>query len=939
MSTTDPAANANQPLEQPKLKQPPGLWCLFIVEMWERFSYYGMRAILVLYMVAEMGPEIANPGRNWTDASAAHLYGYYTGLVYLTPILGGLIADRLIGTHRSMVAGALLISLGHVALAVSGYGDFESNNAGLAIFIAGLALIIFGTGHFKPCVSVMVGQLYEDHDPRRDGGFTIFYMGINVGAALAPIICGWLGEKIGWHYGFGAAAVGMILGLMTYLFFRPVYLKGIGDPPEGKANTMPLFILGSIILSGLIGLLFYFDLFRLFDDGLALLTDTVPALWLTIGGILLILVISTWFIASQGPGEKGPIFTVLCFIIFNAVFWLAFEQAGSTLTLFADRDTDRVLFGWEMPASWFQVINPVLIVTLAPVYSIIWMKLARRNMNPTQSLKIFFGLILLGGGFVFMVFAGALAVQGKVSPLWLVFAYLLHTAGELCLSPTGLSFVTKASPKRLISFIMGLWFLSSVVANLGGGLVAGTVTLIEAGQIDIGPNDGGKLVITDRVGDNKHRLMVLAPEGGTEDVARALGIFHPDGVNGDHFSGYSVAMQGYVGPAKTIGDLMDRVATASEGKITVTINEAGNALLFTDATDGSGELAITADATSHTADDLLISTKERAGYADGVITSENIVKDGKNNRLDMRAARKAIKLTDLNGGSGVTIREGAADLVITTRDGSSFSVDFGSDASTVRPVDAVETIGDVIDRMVDASRIASSDDIEGAIAEPTLQVTLMPEGMFIVSDKTRGDGSFTIASAEGGSTAADLGLDGTAEDDEITGKKILGELDVSKLTRNTKLSWFNTGDGVSFEHDATDFTITARDGSSFDINLGAVNAITDDTLLADLGWNPATQTARGVPIDDDPDTADILFIGCGKDDSYPIDLTGVVTVGDLAQRVSENTGKINPIWNQWGIKFAGKGDFFFLFVFSAAVAAVIVLILTPLFKRLLHGVE
>ena len=211
--------------------------------------------------------------------------------------------------------------------------------------------------------------------------------------------------------------------------------------------------------------------------------------------------------------------------------------------------------------------------------------------------------------------------------------------------------------------------------------------------------------------------------------------------------------------------------------------------------------------------------------------------------------------------------------------------------------------------------------------------------MFIVSDKTRGEGSFTIASAEGGSTAADLGLDGTAEDDEITGKKILGELDVSKLTRNTKLSWFNTGDGVSFEHDATDFTITARDGSSFDINLGAVNAITDDTLLADLGWNPATQTARGVPIDDDPATADILFIGCGKDDSYPIDLTGVVTVGDLAQRVSENTGKINPIWNQWGIKFAGKGDFFFLFVFSAAVAAVIVLILTPLFKRLLHGVE
>ncbi len=875
-----------------------------------------------------MGPEIANPGRDWTDASAAHLYGYYTGLVYLTPILGGLIADRLIGTHRSMVAGALLIALGHVALAVSGLGNFATDDKGLSIFITGLALIIFGTGHFKPCVSVMVGQLYEGHDPRRDGGFTIFYMGINVGAALAPIICGWLGEKVGWHYGFGAAAVGMILGLFTYLIFRPKYLIGIGDPPEGKSNTMPLFILGSIVLSALIGVLYYFEAFQLLEVAMENLTDAVPALYLTIGGTALILFLSIWFIMSQKPGEKGPIFTVLCFIIFNAVFWLAFEQAGSTLTLFADRDTNRVIFGWEMPASWFQVINPVLIVTLAPLYSLLWMRLARRNMNPTQSLKIFFGLILLGGGFVFMVFAGSLAVQGKVSPLWLVLAYLLHTAGELCLSPTGLSFVTKASPVRLISFIMGLWFLSSVVANLGGGLVAGTVTLIEAGQIEISSGDGSHLTITDRVGDNKNRLMVTTAEGGTDVIARSLGIFHPEGVVGDSFDGYSIALKGYAAPVGTIQDLIGRINTATGGKIVAALDETGHALQLTDTTEGSGELTITFDPTSHTADDLLLTEKELQSYANGVLLGGDLVKDGQNERLNRRAMRRSIKLNEINGGGGVGIREGVPDLTVTLKDGSTFSVDLGADDSKVRPVETAATIGDVIDRLT-----AASGD------EPTVQATLMSTGMFVIGDKTRGGGTFAITSPDGGTTAARLGLDQAADNEKLTGSAILEGFDLGRLQPTARLSWFNTGDGVSIEHDEVDFTLTARDGSEFPINLGAVNAISGDTLLADLGWDDESQQARGVPIDDDPATADIRFVGCGKDDVYEVNLTGVTTFGELTDRISENTGKINPIWNSWGIKFAGKGDFFFLFVFSAAVAAVVVLILTPLFKRLLHGIE
>jgi len=924
-SDMNPYENPQAPV---KLRQPPGLWCLFIVEMWERFSYYGMRAILVLYMVAEMGPEIANPGRDWTDASAAHLYGYYTGLVYLTPILGGLIADRLIGTHRSMVAGSLLIAMGHVALAVSGLGNFARDDVGLSIFIMGLALIIFGTGHFKPCVSVMVGQLYEGHDPRRDGGFTIFYMGINVGAALAPIVCGWLGERIGWHYGFGAAAVGMILGLITYLFFRPVYLKGIGDPPEGRRNTAPLFILGSIALSALIGVLYYFEAFQLLDGVMASITDAIPALYLAIGGTALILVLATWFIASQKPGEKGPIFTVLCFIIFNAVFWLAFEQAGSTLTLFADRDTNRVIFGWEMPASWFQVINPVLIVTLAPLYSLIWMRLARRNMNPTQSLKIFFGLILLGGGFVFMVFAGSLAVAGKVSPLWLALAYLLHTAGELCLSPTGLSFVTKASPVRLISFIMGLWFLSSVVANLGGGLVAAKVTLIEAGQIQISTNDGSHLVITDRVGDDKNRLMVAVAANGTDGIARSLGIYHPDGVMDDSFTGYSVALKGYVAPVKTIQDLIDRIDEATNGRIVAALDDSGHALKLTDMTQGGGELTITFAPTSHTAADLLLTEKERQSNIDGVLLGGDLVMDGKNYRLARRAMRRGIKLSEINDGGGVDIREGAPDLMVTMRDGNTFAVDLGPDDSRVRPIETATTIGDVLDRLVEASG-----------DEPTIQATLISEGLIVISDKTKGDGTFAITSPDGGNTAAQLGLNVVADDEELRGTPILGGIDLGRLSNVTRVSWFNTGDGVSVEHDEVDFTLTARDGTAFQINLGAVNAITKGTRLADLGWNDQTQQAGGVPIDDDPQTADIRFVGCGKDDVYEVDLTGVATFGELAQRISENTGKINPIWNQWGIRFKGKGDFFFLFVFSAAVAAVLVLILTPLFKRLLHGVE
>jgi POT family proton-dependent oligopeptide transporter len=475
-----------------KTRQPPGLWCLFVTEMWERFSYYGMRAILILYLTEPMaGMQDAastyEPGRGLDIAAAGQMYGWYTGLVWLTPLVGGLIADRVIGTHRSMLTGAFLIMLGHIMLAVTGFGGLDQSDGGMAVFVAGLALIVFGTGHFKPCVSVMVGQLYGEHDPRRDGGFTIFYMGINVGAFICPFVCGTLGEQVGWHWGFGSAAVGMLLGVIAYTVGRPLYLEGIGLPPEGKTGRSALlFFVGSIVLAALVGWFYYAGGPAAIGAVYTALTDVVHPYLLLALALTAIVTLSAWFIASQAPGDHGPVFTIICFIFFNAFFWMAFEQAGSSLNIFARDNTDRVLFGWEMPASWFQAVNPLIIVLLAPIYAAMWSRLGRRNLNPTQSLKIAYGLFLLGGGYCVMVAAGGLSAGGaQVTVWWLTVTYALHTMGELCLSPTGLSFVTKASPAKWVSFLMGLWFLSNFVANLGGGIVAGYIERIEQGETEL----------------------------------------------------------------------------------------------------------------------------------------------------------------------------------------------------------------------------------------------------------------------------------------------------------------------------------------------------------------------------------------------------------------------------------------------------------------------
>jgi POT family proton-dependent oligopeptide transporter len=423
---------------------PRGLWVLFVTEMWERFSYYGMRALLVLYLISATGGlDADNPGFGWSEADAYRLYGLYTWAVYLTPILGGLIADRLLGTHRSLLLGGAIIAAGHLTLAATELFAIEpgvpvsldTSPGALACFVTGLVLIIVGTGFFKPCVAVMVGQLYGEGDVRRESGFTLFYMGINVGALLAPLVAGTLGETVGWHWGFGAAAVGMIAGLITYALLRPRYLAGIGDAPErGSARA---------------------------DDRAMLPLDRVE--WQRVGVIL-----------------------VLAFFG-NVVFWAGFEQAGSSLNVFAAQSTDRTIWGLlaePFPATWYQSANPLAVIVFAPLFAWLWVALAKRGLEPSTPVKFCLGLWLLGLAFIAMV-AGSLQARGEglAGPHWLLITFTVVTWGELCLSPVGLAMVTRLAPAHLQSLMMGVWYFTFSLANLLAGEVARFSTRLASGDI------------------------------------------------------------------------------------------------------------------------------------------------------------------------------------------------------------------------------------------------------------------------------------------------------------------------------------------------------------------------------------------------------------------------------------------------------------------------
>ncbi|MEO8025360.1 MAG: oligopeptide:H+ symporter [Bryobacteraceae bacterium] len=439
---------------------PRGLATLFFVEMWERFSYYGMRALLILYMTASA----ANGGLGFDLATAGAVYGLYTSSVYLLSLPGGWVADRILGQRRAVFLGGILIILGQLCLGIYG----------IPSFYFGLLLLVLGTGLLKPNVSTIVGQLYAMEDRRRDAGFSIFYMGINTGAFLSPLLIGWVGQKVNWNLGFALAGVGMVIGLIQYHFgakhlgdagLYPVKAESEADDAKQRTHLIRGILAGSTLLA---------VPFLLNSSGILAITAEGVA---NAAGIILILAfvgVFGWLLTSKSFTivERKRFAACLLLFIASVMFWSAFEQAGSTLNLFADRSTKNEIFGFDFPSSWYQSLNSAfMIFGLAPAFAWLWVRLGSRE--PSSPMKFVFGLLLVGAGFLVMVFGAIRADNGVlVSPFWLTLTYFLHTCGELCLSPVGLSAFAKLAPPRVAGLMMGVFFLSISIGNYVGGRVA-----------------------------------------------------------------------------------------------------------------------------------------------------------------------------------------------------------------------------------------------------------------------------------------------------------------------------------------------------------------------------------------------------------------------------------------------------------------------------------
>lgn len=522
--------SATVTLEKPTTQegQPKGLYLLFFTEMWERFSYYGMRALLVLYLVSQFKLE---------RAAALEIYAIFTGLVYVTPIIGGLLADKVLGQRKAIFIGGILMALGQFALAAS-----------TETFYLGLGLICVGNGFFKPNISTIVGALYRENDPRRDGGFTIFYMGINLGAFFSPLICGYLGEKVSWSYGFASAGVGMLLGTAIFFFGNHI-LNNAGMPPSVKErNTLVAKDFIDIVVYIVVSAALVFGIIQFWTAISVDMRDIIKKV-LAVGGVgTLVYTLAT---NTKGSDEWSRVVVIFILLFFNVFFWAGFEQAGGTFNLFASENTDRLIFGTELsgttflivnilfflliigtatrfikvlmkkedpnahwlsamiillvaivayfiflsgfkdgfpritsllntetplvgqdiPASFFQAINAIYIFTIAPIFATMWIALNKIGKEPNIPLKFTLALALLGIGFLVMHYASVNAKDGLVSPMWLVMVYLFHTLGELCLSPVGLSMITKLSPPRIVSLMMGMWFASIAFAQYMAGIL------------------------------------------------------------------------------------------------------------------------------------------------------------------------------------------------------------------------------------------------------------------------------------------------------------------------------------------------------------------------------------------------------------------------------------------------------------------------------------
>jgi POT family proton-dependent oligopeptide transporter len=441
---------------------PRGLRTLFFTEMWERFSYYGMRALLLLYMTAPL----TAGGLGFDAAQGGAVYGLYTSMVYMMTVPGGWVADRLIGPRRAVLYGGILIASGHFSMAVPT----------LATFYLGLFLIVIGTGLLKGNVSVIVGQLYTPDDTRRDAAFSIFYMGINLGAFLAPLVCGYLGQVVNWHVGFASAGVGMLVGVIQYVAgSRHLGAAGLHPAPAASPDAAATLRRQAATVTGVLTA-------ALIAFGLGAYAGVVPVTATQVadaaGVLLLVLtvVFFAWLFFSPGwtKAERHRLYVIGVLFLAASLFWSVFEQAGSTLNLFADRDTNNVAFGVPFPSTWFQSLNSMFIFILAPVFAWLWVRLASRGQEPSSPAKFAFGLVFVGLGFLILVIPAQWTQAGmKVSPMWLVMTYLLHTIGELALSPVGLSAMTTLAPVRIAGLVMGVWFLANSVGNFIGGRVAG----------------------------------------------------------------------------------------------------------------------------------------------------------------------------------------------------------------------------------------------------------------------------------------------------------------------------------------------------------------------------------------------------------------------------------------------------------------------------------
>ncbi len=442
---------------------PRGLATLFFTEMWERFSYYGMRALLYLFLLAS----VESGGMGYTDEKSGAIYGLYTMFVYLLALPGGWLADNFLGLRKAVFIGGCFIAFGHFLLFIPTHETFY----------AGMVTVVMGVGLLKPNVSGIVGGLYgADEQSRRDSGFSLFYTGINLGAFLSPLIVGPIGERIDWHLGFGVAGIGMVIGLVQYKMTEK-YLGTVGMEPSRlpdpalqakRERTIRnvLLIAGLALISLMV--LVYTGWVRINPVALADASGVVILVFVTLYFIYIFL------FEKLTPDEKKKISVVAILFLFSALFWSGFEQAGSTLNIFAARYTDRVIFGIDIPASVFQSVNSVFIIVLSPVFAWLWVWLANRNINPSTPFKFSFGLIFLGLGFAVMAVA-SYVVAGGSNPLftWLLATYLLHTVGELSLSPVGLSAMTKLAPQRMVGQMMGIWFMSTALGNLLAGRIAG----------------------------------------------------------------------------------------------------------------------------------------------------------------------------------------------------------------------------------------------------------------------------------------------------------------------------------------------------------------------------------------------------------------------------------------------------------------------------------